>query len=337
MYYRDPVNSDRFVLTGLVVSALFHLLLTLLVLPRLEPIKSELPVQQAYPDSIQAHYPRFRYIPIELIETPEIVKEKKDDQLTPYVSDKSAQAADRYAKEDLPPGLPYSEGNSPRIVFQGGDGLPPGQSMAASLPTPPSAPPSGQNGEQQLAEASGRADKPYEGEGAIPWEQLRRKSSEEPADRFEPASQSYEPFSRDLLRGGRGGNRNFSQDGQFDNRNSSAGEFGDVSLSTYAWEWAPYIEYMRRRLREHLFPPPAFYAMGAISAEVRLRFRLQRNGAVEGLETLGYRGHPSLVQTSLNSVKASNPFKPLPDNFPEDMLEMVWTFYYDNKPPTRTY
>ncbi len=335
MYYRDQVNNDRFVLIGLLLSGLFHFLLTLLLLPNLAPEKYTLPVQPAYPDSIQMHFPRFRYIPIELIETPEVVKEKKDDQPTLYVSDKSAQAADRYTRNDLPQGLPYSEGNSPRIVFQGGDGLPPGQSMAPSLPTPPGAP-AGENGEQQLAEAGGREAKSYEGEGMIPWEKLRKKSSGETTDSFEPASQAYEPFSRDLLRGGRGGNRNFSQDGQYDNRNSSAGEFGDVSLSTYAWEWAPYIEYMRRRLREHLYPPPAFYVMGAISAEVRLRFRLQRNGTVEGLETLGYRGHASLVQTSLNSVRASNPFKPLPENFPEEMLEMVWTFYYDNRPLSRS-
>jgi hypothetical protein len=297
----------------------------MLMRPSLESTDYQLPVQQAYPDSIQARFPKFRYIPIELIETPDIVKEKKSEQPTPFLSDKSAEAADRHAKNNLPQGMPYSEGNTPLRVFQGGDGLPPGPQSGPANPAQ-----SQENRDPQVADASGnRAAKIYDGEGAIPWEQIRRKSEREKPASDEPASQIYQPFSREMLRGGgSGGNRSFSNDGQMDNRGSTAPEFGDVSLSTYAWEWAPYIEYMRRRLRDHLYPPPAFYSMGAISGQVQLHFRLKRNGAVEGLETLGYKGHVALVQTSLNSVKASNPFKPLPQDFPEEFLEMTWIFYY---------
>jgi hypothetical protein len=41
-----------------------------------------------------------------------------------------------------------------------------------------------------------------------------------------------------------------------------------------------------------------------------------------------YSGHPALMETSVNAVKASNPFKQLPDFFPEDYLELTWTFIY---------
>jgi len=328
VYYREPLNSERTVLAALLFSGLVHVLLAILMRPSLESSTYQLPVQPAYPDSVQARFPRFRYIPIELIETPDVVKEKKSSQPTPFLSDKSAEAADRYANKDLPQGLPYSEGNTALRVFQGGDGLPPGQPSAPS-PQPAVSPPT-VNRDPQLAEAgTGSPPQTYDGQGAIPWQQLRRKSSGEASSEDQPASQDYQPFNRDLLHSaGSGGRRDYSNDGQYDNRGSTAPEFGDVSLSTYAWEWAPYIEYMRRRLREHIYPPPAFYAMGAISGQVQLHFKLQRNGTVEALESLGYRGHVALVQTSLNAVRASNPFKPLPADFPDEFLDMTWIFYY---------
>jgi len=329
VYYRDPLHAERNLLLALLVSGLLHMLLVVLLRPDLEANTYELPSPSAYPDSIQARFPRFRYIPIELIETPDIVKEKNSSAPTPFLSDKNAEAADRYQKKDLPQGLPYSEGNTPLRVFQAGDGLPPGQRSAAK-PVPPSDRPGEQNLDPQIADASlGAKRERYAGEGMIPWDRLRRRSAGEPPLADQPASQSYQPFSRDLLRAdGSGGNRAFANDGQYDHRSSTAPEFGDVSLSTYAWEWAPYIEYMRRRLRDHIYPPPAFYAMGAISGQVKLHFKLRRDGGVEGLESLDYQGHVALVQTSINAVRASNPFKPLPANFPDEFLEMIWIFYY---------
>jgi hypothetical protein len=331
MYRHDPQQVERNLLLALIISGLLHVLLLILFRHGLESDQYILPDRPlaAYPDSIQARYPRFRYIPIELIETPEIVKERKSTEPTRFLSDKSAEAADRRAQKDLPQGLPYSEGNTKAPVFQGGDGLPPGQPEPSAEPALPQQGQSG--GEQLLADASGGgAAQSYDGNGLIPFQQLRRRRSGDSVGVNTPASQDYKPFSRDILHnsGGSGGSRTFANDGQYDNRMTTAPEFGDVSLSTYAWEWAPYIEYMRRRLREHIFPPPAFYQMGAISGEVQLQFRLRRDGAVEGLKTLGYRGHVALVQTSLNAVRGSNPFKALPANFPEEYLEMTWIFYY---------
>ncbi len=331
MYRRDPEHVERNLLLALVVSGLLHILLLIAFRHGLDSDRYVLPDRplSAYPDSVQARYPRFRYIPIELIETPEIVKDKKSSEPARFLSDKSAEAADRRAQKDLPQGLPYSEGNTRAPVFQGGDGLPPGQPQPAQQPSLPTQEQSG--AAAGLADASGSgAAKPYEGNGMIPHQQLRRQQSGDSLGVAAPASQDYRPFSRDMLHnaGGSGGNRAFANDGQYDNRMTTAPEFGDVSLSTYAWEWAPYIEYMRRRLREHIFPPPAFYQMGAISGEVQLQFRLRRDGRVEGLKTLGYRGHVALVQTSINAVRGSNPFKSLPANFPEEFLEMTWIFYY---------
>ena len=86
--------------------------------------------------------------------------------------------------------------------------------------------------------------------------------------------------------------------------------------------------YMKKRLRDHIYPPPAFYQMGMINGEIVVRFKLFQDGSTSDLTLIEYRGHKALTETSLNAVKASSPFKPLPENFPENYLELTWTFIY---------
>ena len=128
---------------------------------------------------------------------------------------------------------------------------------------------------------------------------------------------------------GRAGDRpEFSDDVNWDNRKFSADELGGVSLSTYSWDFAPYVTYMKRRLRDHIYPPPAFMQMGAISGEVVIRFKVYPDGSTRDIEIVGYKGHQALVETSLNAVKASSPFRPLPERFPDEFLGLTWTFIY---------
>jgi len=127
---------------------------------------------------------------------------------------------------------------------------------------------------------------------------------------------------------GRAGSGDFSDDLNWDNRESSAEDLGGVSLSTYAWDFAPYILYMKRHIRNHIYPPPAFYQIGAISGETVLKFRVQLDGSMTDLVLLNYTGHKALMETSMNAVKASNPFRPLPRDFPDPYLELTWTFIY---------
>jgi outer membrane biosynthesis protein TonB len=103
---------------------------------------------------------------------------------------------------------------------------------------------------------------------------------------------------------------------------------GDVSLNTYAWDFAPYILYMKRRIRKHVYPPPAFYKMGAISGTIVVNFKVYPDGSVSEPKLVSVKGHNALVSTSINSIKASNPFKPLPEDFPENYLELTWSFIY---------
>ena len=74
--------------------------------------------------------------------------------------------------------------------------------------------------------------------------------------------------------------------------------------------------------------PPTLDRFFFISGEAVLRFKLFRDGGVKDLELLNYTGHKALAETSLNAVRASSPFKQLPKTFPDEYLELTWTFIY---------
>lgn len=105
-------------------------------------------------------------------------------------------------------------------------------------------------------------------------------------------------------------------------------EIGQMALSTYAWEWAPYMKSWLRFLQQHWYAPPAYTELGLIQGQTIVRFRIYPDGHMEGLEVLYHEGHISLKESSINAVNASFPFKPLPENFPDPYLEITLRMMY---------
>ena len=112
-----------------------------------------------------------------------------------------------------------------------------------------------------------------------------------------------------------------------DNRKTRALERGGLQLSTYAWDYAPYMQYLKRHIDRHISPPRAFQ-LGIIDGTIRVKFRIWRDGRLEGPELIDYEGHNLLRDTSLKAVELSAPFKALPPDFPDEYLEIVGTFEY---------
>ncbi len=304
------MSKNSFRIT-LLVSLLLHFVFLMLYKPlasiTLLPFDDDLEEQVPDPLTFDLVDPM-----AELVETPAnaAVEEPQDAQ---YMSDKNARAQDVYADKDLVTGDAYSQGQTDYKLFAGGGNL---------TEQPPE-----QVREQQSGESSdqdGLTDHADENETMTSGD-VRIFNNQ----RFTRRSQKFDPA---LLRGP-GANRsrpanNFSDDVDWNNQKSNARDLGGVSLNTYAWDFAPYIIYMKRRMREHIYPPPAFSQMGAIQGEIVVRFRVERDGTVSELDLVSYKGHKSLAETSLNAVKGSDPFKPLPDTFPEKYLELTWTFIY---------
>lgn len=254
--------------------------------------------------------------PRELVETPDDAATTKAPQETPFLSDKTARARDENP-ETSPENVPHSDGRTEYRVFAGQNG------QLGSTP--------------QSRETQKAID---ENEQQNEQEDQRTNDSEIEPDILQGQDtplairqqQRTQPFSPDRLRSGnrrQGSNPNsFTDDANWRQKEFSAEDLGGVTLNTYAWDFAPYILAMRRKIKSHVYPPPAFYQMGAISGETVLRFRVQRDGSVTDLKVLEYEGHKTLMQTSVNAVNASQSFKPLPDDFPENYLELTWTFVY---------
>jgi hypothetical protein len=113
----------------------------------------------------------------------------------------------------------------------------------------------------------------------------------------------------------------------YENTSTSALEQGGLQLSTYAWDFAPYMAYLKRQIDHHIFPPRAF-DLGLIDGTTQLTFRIYRDGRLEGPELLGFKGSAMLKDTSLKAVELSAPFKGLPKDFPDDYLEITGNFQF---------
>lgn len=110
----------------------------------------------------------------------------------------------------------------------------------------------------------------------------------------------------------------------------SVEELGALSLSTYKWEWAPYINAMKRKLQHVWFAPPAYNQLGLIHGYTIIRFTVNRAGNITGWEVLKHVGHESLELSSTEAIKALFPFLPLPEDFPEETLTVTAKLMYPN-------
>jgi outer membrane biosynthesis protein TonB len=252
----------------------------------------------------------------ELVETPADAATDKVPQETPFLSDKTARARDENPAT-TPENVPFSDGRTEYRVFAGGEG------QLGSIPQPQETQKQTEQNEQQKEQDDSKTV-----ESEIEPEIVQGQDDPQAVRQ----QQKTQPFSPDRLRSGsrrQTANANsFTDDANWSQKEFSAKDLGGVSLNTYAWDFAPYILAMKRKIKNHVYPPPAFYQMGAIDGETVLRFRVQRDGTVTDLNVLDYKGHKTLMQTSVNAVNASQSFKPLPDDFPEKYLELTWTFVY---------
>ena len=110
----------------------------------------------------------------------------------------------------------------------------------------------------------------------------------------------------------------------------SVDQLGNMTLSTYAWEWAPYINTLKRKLYQVWFTPAAYYRLGLIHGYTIIQFSISKDGMLREYTVLEHKGHESLEQSSVNAIKSCFPFKPLPVHFPDDYLTITARLIYPN-------
>jgi outer membrane biosynthesis protein TonB len=232
-------------------------------------------------------------IVFDLTESPDELSEKPKD--AKHISDRDFSARNPSAPAHLPIGETFSQGDLARGEFP--------TLRGSNQP---------QSATQRSASAQQKSPpQKNEGAGNLPSQEFRREllvNNKQAATNGQPEPALQRPV--------------------YDNRLSRAPELGSFAINTYAWDYAPYLLWLKRRIEQNIYPPPAFTKMGMISGQTQLRFRIYPDGRLEALEVLQTVGHKSLMETSVKAVELSVPLKPLPADFPEPYLEITALFEY---------
>ena len=120
---------------------------------------------------------------------------------------------------------------------------------------------------------------------------------------------------------------------EMDQPDGNADLFGDISLSTTAWEYAPWLQSFERKVMRGWFAPPA-YSYGLLKDGGWGLFQLEvsRSGKVLSLELLGQQGHPALIRNAQSALHNASPLDPLPADFPESTLTVRVRMTYPRVP-----
>jgi hypothetical protein len=102
---------------------------------------------------------------------------------------------------------------------------------------------------------------------------------------------------------------------------------GDFTLSTYEWNFAPWMRRFANDLHRGWIAPYA-YRLGIISGHTKILLVVERDGRPSRMDIIETEGHESLHTASINALKAFAPYAPLPPDFPDDRLEITLGLYY---------
>ncbi len=130
-----------------------------------------------------------------------------------------------------------------------------------------------------------------------------------------------------------GGDRGFEFDQQAQgNVTGNASIEGDFSLSTYEWNYAPWIHRFSQDLQRNWLAPYA-YRLGIIYGFTRIRLVVEKDGRPSVMEIIETEGNESLHRASLAALQSFAPYPPLPADFPDRNLVITLSLHYPQWKP----
>jgi hypothetical protein len=102
---------------------------------------------------------------------------------------------------------------------------------------------------------------------------------------------------------------------------------GDFTLSTYEWNFAPWMRRFVNDLHRSWIAPYA-YKLGIITGYTRIRLVIERDGRPSSMEIVEENGHESLHTASTAALQAFAPYAPLPPDFPDKNLVILLGLHY---------
>jgi outer membrane biosynthesis protein TonB len=127
---------------------------------------------------------------------------------------------------------------------------------------------------------------------------------------------------------GQSGDKGFDYNQQStSNSEGNVVQFGDFSLNTIDWDYAPWMEKFKRDFMPNWQPPYA-YALGVIDGVTKLKLVVKHDGQIGELKIISCEGHDSLHKASEAALWATAPFAKLPKDFPEENLVIILSLHY---------
>jgi outer membrane biosynthesis protein TonB len=252
----------------------------------------------------------------------------------------NARAADRLAggTDESQPGA-EREFEVPQITVRQQD-LEGGSGAVFSPQDQPEGRPQPDSGGGSAQEQEARAGETLDDAGLDPVAEAReeRSAGDARAD-AEPGEGDRAPEAFEWMPGGtpsilKQGDRRDSGDRGFDFDQIESGTVGAniavegaFSLSTYEWDFAPWMHRFEQDLHRSWRAPYA-YLLGVISGKTVIRLVVERDGRPSTMEVLETEGHESLHKASTSALQAFAPYAPLPPNFPDEELVIILTLHY---------
>jgi len=276
--------------------------------------------------------------PTRFTEIPDRLADERPDQAD-FLAMRDSRARDRLpgGQAGEQPGT-EREGEFPQVAIApenlaGAEGV----SVESPVMLPPTEPTSRQRQSEPAAAPPRGAEAAGPGELAVPRpeaEDRQAAEGEQGTDQGQPSEFEdwlAEQRTPSLLRQGE---RQAPGDRGFDFRQLEQGRIGtsvnldgDFSLSTYEWNFAPWMRRFANDLHRSWIAPYA-YRLGIIDGHTRIRLVVERDGRPSSMEVLERNGHDSLHTASVAALQAFAPYAPLPPDFPEDRLVIHLGLHY---------
>jgi TonB family protein len=307
---RDNTTFRR----ALEVSLLLHLLVLFLIVPQIEQVwpASNASAVELVPEVAPEEQPPLEFEFVDLAEereeTPVSDRAPLSD-LDRRAHGGEGEAADRAAVQGNTPQLVEADGGE---LF--GAGSPPQRPGEQVPQVPPPDAPREEPLEEPTEERPTEPD--TEGFGEPEPEPERR----EPAIKLPPPGAWALPPD---------------QGGIYERPDTDGGavDTGGLSFDTQWYDWGPYAKAMLAKIRRHWRIPEI--AMLGVQGVVKIRFFIERDGTVTGLQIIDESGKPPMDFAARDAIAHSSPFKPLPTDLTGVDREGVTITFFYNAPRRR--
>lgn len=247
------------------------------------------------------------------------------------LSDKNRQAQGPSPKVD-PNGLrmPYSRGNTPLPEMAGG---------AKSLPSPPPSPPpaaSQPSGPKSSGETPAPPPPPKQEESQLRLMDVPPPSSGGEHSQLQlPYSTPGDSIQQSLQSAARGRATGTLPGGgdstsQLNNLNPNFSTQGPIILSdTQGVDFGPYLARVIYNVRRNWYAVIPEAARLGQKGRVGIVFEIVKDGSVPQIRLVASSGLDSLDRAAIASIRTSNPFPPLPEEFTGKHLVLQFNFLYN--------